>query len=113
MQKEVENDTSLSRRLNLIVGLICFAPLLVLVSFFTFPYLEKHNLGYAFFHWASVCAALFSLGSFIFWLQEKRYDGNLKDKILGILIWIEILGFLAIRAFGDFYWAFGRGYFLD
>ncbi len=109
----VRELAELSRRFHLVATAIVAPPLVMLFAWLAFPFLERWNFGYSIFHFACVISFFFAAYGFTAWLIEGRFRRAGVNWIGAFILLVEAIGALFIRAFGDFYWAFERGYFLD
>lgn len=112
-QQQIQSLVRDSRRFRFVPFCAVAAPLIIFIGYIAFPSLETRGVGYPLFRFA--CATSFTLAGagVIGWILERRYQGGTSAWILLLLLLIETFGSLGLRLFGDFYWAFSRGYFLD
>ena len=109
--KELAED---SRRFHVVPLAAIGVPLILLAAYFAFPVLEENwNFGYPTFRLA--CSIAFSLAGLglLAWLVEGSFRGPVLAWAYIPIFILEIVTSFAFRLFGDFYWAFERGYFLD
>ncbi len=113
VRNELGDLVRLSRRIHFVPISLAGAPAIVLIAFLVFPLLETRNMGYPFFHLACAIAFALSGAGVIAWLAEQRFRRGWLAWLCLLVLAVECLGAVALRATGDFYWAFQRGYFLD
>lgn len=111
--KDSEEFRSILQRYHIVIAAAFGAPLVLIVSFLMFPFLERWKLGYPSFSWACVLAFGLAVGGVIAWIFEGRFRGKWFSWGLLLLLLLEIPGALFIAIRGQFYWAFERGCFLN
>ena len=102
-----------SRKFHLIAVSLVAAPTVMVASWLVFPVLESHNLGYSAFHLSCILGLGIAITGIGGWIAE-RMTSERSPSWLGLMVIVGFAaGAIAARYFGDFYWAFDRGYFLD
>ena len=102
-----------SRKLHMIALCLVVVPTLIGLAWIFFPFLEGRNLGYRAWHFS--CLLGFAMAGFgvTCWIAE-RLNGDRSPSLGALLLLTGFgIGAIALRFFGDFYWAFDRGFFLD
>ena len=102
-----------SQKLHLIALSLVAAPTLIGIAWILFPILEARNLGYRVWHFSCLFGFIIAGFGIACWIVE-RLSGIRSSSwfTLPILACFGIAA-MALRLFGDFYWAFTRGYFLN
>lgn len=102
-----------SRRWRLIALCLAAVPVLIGAAWAVFPFLQERNLGYRVWHFSCLLGSLFAGFGIVCWFAERSRGMRAPSWIA--LLSLVCMGGIAItlRLFGDFYWAFQRGYFLD
>jgi hypothetical protein len=102
-----------SRKLHLIALCLVAVPTLIGAAWAVFPVLEERNLGYHVWHFSCLLGFMIAGFGIACWIAERLSGIRSSSWImLPILVCFGIAA-MALRFFGDFYWAFDRGYFLD
>lgn len=88
-------------------------PAIIGSAWILFPFLEARGLGYSAWHMACILGLLISGLGIACWIAERL--GGVETPSWFALLGLSTLGIgaISLRIFGDFYWAFDRGYFLD
>lgn len=92
---------------------IVAVPVLITFAWIAFPFLEERNLGYAAWHQACFLGFAFTGLGTVCWVAEKLSRRTPQSWFVLVTLLGLGLTAVALRFFGDFYWAFERGYFLD
>ena len=102
-----------SQRFQLIT--VCFLgpPVLIGVAWLLFPILDSSNLSFQFWNFACFLGIILSLAGCAFWGLQRLF-GEVP------VSWLILFGLITLSAgsvcaliYGQFYWAFERGYFLS
>lgn len=113
MNRFAKDVAAYSTKLHLIVVCLVAVPVLIGIAWIVFPFLEERNLGYPVWHFSCLLGFIMAGAGIVCWIAE-RLSGARSPSWIALLI-LAAFGFgaIALRFYGDFYWAFDRGYFLD
>ena len=96
---------------RIIRGSIAIGPSSLLAAFLLFPYLGRWS--FQTFHLACIFCLLTALVGIVLWLVQFFTVRRRSDFVsLSLLLACAVCAVLAI-IYGDWYWAFSRGYFLE
>lgn len=107
------NLAGLSLKSHAIVLCIIAVPVLISVAWVAFPVLEARNFGYRFWHFSCHSGLLIAGFGIVCWIAEKVHAEKAPSWIALVFLCGVAVAAIALRFFGDFYWAFDRGHFLD
>ena len=102
-----------SRKSHLIALCIVAVPTLIGISWISFPFLEARNLGFPVWHYSCLLGFMIAGFGVASWIAERLSGGRSSSWIALLILLGSGIGAIALRFFGDSYWAFARGYFLD
>ena len=115
IQLQVARDTAayaiIAGRFHLVWVAIVVGPFCILAAYLAFPYLGKWS--YQTFHCACFLCFLISALGISAWLAQRLRATRPRAFISILLLVSSAIGAFLCLIFGDFYWAFTRGYFLD
>jgi len=102
-----------STKLHLIFVCLVSVPTLIGIAWIAFPFLEGRNLGYPVWHFSCFSGFIVAGIGIVCWIAERLSEAKTPPWIALLTLAGFGLGAIALRFYGDFYWAFDRGYFLD
>ena len=113
MDRLVKDLADCSRKFRWIVLCLVSVPAVIGWAWLLFPILEARNMGYPVWHFSCELGFLASGSGAACWIAERLSRGSSPSWIRFLMLVGFGTGAIALRFFGDFYWAFERGYFLD
>ena len=104
---------SFSRKFFVVAAIIAAIPALIGVSWILFPSLEVRNLGYPVWHFSCLAGILLSCFGVTCWVAERLSECS-NPSLFSLVALVSLgAGAIASLVFGEFYWAFERGFFLS
>ena len=113
INSDFETVAKFSRDFRFVAGTAVAAPVILISTFWLIPLLRKFGLEWAFFKWACIGTSLFAFVGLIAWAYELKFSLRSRTWIWPVLFVLESSAASAYYLFGQFYWAFERGFFLD
>lgn len=107
------NLADYSRRLHLIALCHVAVPTIVGTAWAIFPMLEERNLGYRVWHFSCLLGIMIAGFGIACWVAERSSGVRSSSWIALLILACHGVAAIALGLYGDFYWAFHRGYFLD
>ncbi|MGD7652305.1 MAG: hypothetical protein ACQCXQ_03750 [Verrucomicrobiales bacterium] len=102
-----------SRKLRAVELSLVIPPVMIGGAWLAFPLLDGWNLGFSVWHGCCVVGVLLA-GVGIGCGLVQRWSGGARAPWWMLMIGaVHVAGGSVVLLFGDFYWAFERGFFLD
>jgi len=102
-----------SRKSHLIALCLVAVPTVIGTAWAVFPIFEGQNLGYRIWHFSCLLGFMIAGFGIACWIAERLSGIRSPSWITLLILACFGVASMALRFFGDFYWAFNRGYFLD
>ena len=111
LARDMASFATIAERFHFVGAAVVAGPFCLLAAFLAFPYLGRWN--YQTFHFACFLCLLISAAGIVAWVAQRLQARRPFAFVSFLLLVSSAIAALLCRFFGDFYWAFSRGYFLD
>lgn len=111
LARDLASFAIIAERFHFVWVTVAAGPFCLFASFLAFPYLGRWD--YQTFHFASLLCLLISAVGIAVWIAQRLHARRVSDLVALLLLLSSAIGAVICRIYGDFYWTFSRGYFLD
>ena len=111
LARELASFALTAERFQLLWFTVVVGPVCVVAAFFGFPLLGRWS--YTTWHLACLLCLIISAGGIATWIAQCVHRRRRSPFIPLFLLLVSATGAVICLVFGDFYWAFSRGFLLD